>query len=1823
MTSQDERLKAQLEAWRKALINLTRSNRLLYLKPHSVLEIVEPGIDEIYGRLGTGLEVAESRAPELFPDESPRPLRSGQVRFGPIARSTPPAKLRNLDRAASQAFMDRGLWTLYLGFGLLEWEDAPRTTGVPEKAYSPLLLVPVTAKRDSLGEPFRIRRAEEEQRFNPALVAKLEDDFGITLQPPGDDDELEPREILASVARQVSQMGWRVQARTVLSTFSFHKEPILRDLVTNEEIVLANEAVRGLAIGSDAGVSFEFEPIDEAKVDQAAPPEKAVTILDADSSQRRAIAAVVAGRSFVMDGPPGTGKSQTIANMIADLLARRKTVLFVSDKAAALDVVYARLKAAGLAEFVLELHSHKSTRKEVAKELGKSLLTRVRGEPSMPDADRERLRRKREQLNDYVTALNEARPPLGQSLYHVIGRIAKLQALPQAPPPGLGVPDLAHARSAQIIELADALGRAWGPIARRDQFLWRELVPTSDWDAAQRVRLLGVLESARTCLAELAEVAGSVAAGMCLPTPTSTPATERHYAVERLLQERAYVHAPWLSSSNDEQLRDRLEEARRMAASLDDAEGALARELGPRWLDLPTAGAGELLALVAVARGTMPRPTIDGATTSVTLEALRQTLLQATAVLEECAGRSDLLATAFDQPSGAISLGRGLELGQLACLAETTDLPEADWFAPSGLKKAREAIRRLRPLLESVRTLGAALRGVFKRDVLTLDLETLCVRFKSTYRGVFRWFKSDYRRDRRALKAVTRSGRVHREEVARLQDALEWQHAVGAFEAGAKDAAKILGHFLRGEETDLDAAELGVVIAETACKLAATAISPETLAKRLAWGGHLGAGVAETALRILELEPRWSALGSAVAKLRTSPLNKAIDGTRQADAAMLRVLEELRFVDSVAAIPARLDDAERWLTLRREVEEAERGFRDRAAADVASFGAAWDGRATDWGRLAAGLAWAGSVKSALGGPLSAEAAVRLTTMPVDQPALGLHLDKWDRSIGDIAARFEAQRGDQVRTQLRGLFEAVQALLLALTETVDDIGEWHSHVRAIAGLAEQGLDDATKFCLSKRVPAERVRDILERALCEAWADDVLKHDPRLTTFRAEDRDALARDFRRLDRQLIQLAAREAIAACSQMRPLNFQGAAGIILNEAERQRKHMPVRDLIARTGKVVQAIKPCFMMSPLSVSQFLPPDIVFDVVVFDEASQVRPADAISSIYRGRQLVVAGDQKQLPPTSFFERMDDGDDDTYVEDEPDQFESVLDKCKGSGVFTSLPLRWHYRSQHEHLIAYSNHGFYDGTLITFPGAVGDAPDLGVEVFHCEGVYRRGGQRDNPQEAALVGERVVFHARTHPTLSVGVVAFSEAQASAIDAVIERLADGHPELAVLRAEDRLNGLFVKNLETVQGDERDVIIFSMGYGKDEAGRFTMNFGPLSKPGGQRRLNVAITRARRKVEFVASVRASDFSPDLAAEGARHLRRYLEYAERRNERMAVLAIPVVEGGGDFESPFEAEVARTIRAWGYDVVPQVGCSDYRIDLGVRGPSAQARFVLGVECDGAMYHSSRAARDRDRLRQEVLERLGWRLHRIWGPSWYRHRAEQEQRLRKAIDDAITRGPGTKGVMRPPTSNEQPKTHTVQWDPQARPDWATTYKLARLPEPPRRLPITDLRAREPLKRMIVAVIAEEGPIHRGSLLRRVKSAFDVERAGRRIQEALDTALGEVRAGDRRVRDRDDFLWLEGSQLRVRLPREGDPATDRSVEEVAPWELERAIARTVEDALRIGRDAVMTYVARLYGWDRNGRKIEVAFKSAVKSLLRRRKLVAEGEWLLPAPEKEA
>jgi hypothetical protein len=618
------------------------------------------------------------------------------------------------------------------------------------------------------------------------------------------------------------------------------------------------------------------------------------------------------------------------------------------------------------------------------------------------------------------------------------------------------------------------------------------------------------------------------------------------------------------------------------------------------------------------------------------------------------------------------------------------------------------------------------------------------------------------------------------------------------------------------------------------------------------------------------------------------------------------------------------------------------------------------------------------------------------------------------------------------------------------------------------------------------------------------------------------------------------------------------------------------------------------MMSPLAVSQFLPADLTFDAVIFDEASQVSPNDAINCIYRGSALILSGDQKQLPPTSFFAASSGDDDEEWSEEseDPGEFQSILDLAKASGAFRSLTLRWHYRSRHEALIAFSNSAFYKGQLVTFPSRQSDGPDVGVELFHVDGTYRRGTSRDNPIEAGKVAERVIHHFDTRPGLSLGVVTFSEAQAAAIDNAMNKALQQRPDLERLLAkDDRLRGFFVKSLESVQGDERDVLIFSVGYGPDENDKITMNFGPLNKDGGWRRLNVAITRARYRNEIVSSIRPGDISESVASEGVRQLRHYLDYAQRG---MPALALDT-SAGGDAESPFEESVISTIRSWGYELVPQVGAAGFRIDIGICHPEHPGVYALGVECDGYQYHSSRVARDRDRLRERVLRGLGWNLHRIWGTAWYRDRVGEEYKLKVAIERAVA-APVNGLLTAPDEEGDRLIVETESASFDEYPAWATPYTVADVPPLPTWADVGDPSSAVGMVPAIWAVVAAEEPIHLNLLYQRLRDAWNIGRVGSRIRQNIDLALTRART----FRDGDFLTVTNPARITVRTPVEG---CRRTVEQVFDRELALAVINQVRDGGGISQDQLSVRVATLYGWTRRGPDITTRLDRLIGQLL--------------------
>ncbi len=456
-----------------------------------------------------------------------------------------------------------------------------------------------------------------------------------------------------------------------------------------------------------------------------------------------------------------------------------------------------------------------------------------------------------------------------------------------------------------------------------------------------------------------------------------------------------------------------------------------------------------------------------------------------------------------------------------------------------------------------------------------------------------------------------------------------------------------------------------------------------------------------------------------------------------------------------------------------------------------------------------------------------------------------------------------------------------------------------------------------------------------------------------------------------------------------------------------QKRHPAIRDITTRAGKALQALKPCFMMGPLSVAQYIAPGTLsFDLVIMDEASQIRPEDAIGSVARGGQLVVVGDDKQLPPTSFFDRL--GADVDPSEDPDGGFvgqddESVLVLANSAFRGDQGMLRWHYRSRHPELIAFSNHQFYDDQLVVFPAPRESDGQIGLtRVFVDDGCAHDG---LNDVEARVVAHAAVDHLRARRDKSLMVVAMNIRQKERIEEHIGRLETANGGVGKIldesEGEARIEPFVVKNLENVQGDERDVVMISMTYGpRQPGGRVEQYFGPINQDKGHRRLNVLFTRAKEQMIVFTSMRATDIQagPQSSA-GLYALQGFLRFAETKQ-----LPSGSRLTGKSPESPFEEAVARELERHNYRVEPQLGVGHYRIDIAVRNPDAPEQFLLGIECDGAMYHSTLSARDRDRLRQEVLENLGWEIERIWSVDWFQNPARELKRVLERLHQL--RGP-------------------------------------------------------------------------------------------------------------------------------------------------------------------------------------------------------------------------
>lgn len=760
----------------------------------------------------------------------------------------------------------------------------------------------------------------------------------------------------------------------------------------------------------------------------------------------------------------------------------------------------------------------------------------------------------------------------------------------------------------------------------------------------------------------------------------------------------------------------------------------------------------------------------------------------------------------------------------------------------------------------------------------------------------------------------------------------------------------------------------------------------------------------------------------------------------------------------------------------------------------------------------------------------------------------------------------------------------------------------------------------------RVPLAQVEAHFEFSYRNWWVKKLIDHTPVLRAFSSADHERKIREFRDADARFQTLTSAYIAAMLAAKVPagngvlVSPDSELGLLRRELQKKTRHVPVRQLMQRLPSLLPKLKPCLLMSPLSVAQYLDAGhSQFDVVVFDEASQIPVWDSVGAIARGQQVVVVGDTKQLPPTSFFSKSTPDEDGAGDDGQVEDLESILDECLGADM-NRLRLQWHYRSKHESLITFSNVTYYDSQLITFPSPVTD--DVAVRLEKVAGIYDRGGSRTNRREAEAIVQGIEQHyldkARRRQTL--GVVTFNQPQQALIETLLDARRRANAELDKAISAQAREPLFIKNLENVQGDERDVIYFSITFGPDSAGKMTMNFGPLNGEGGHRRLNVAISRAREGVVIYSTLMPEQIDLSrVRAAGVRDLKHYLEFALKGPRALVEQSLPT---GREPDSPFETQVINVLRNHGWVVHPQVGCSGYRIDMGVVDPRAPGRYLMGIECDGRAYHSGATARDRDRLRQVVLEGLGWRLHRVWSTDWWINPEREVEKILARLNAELER----KVEDEPAVEDEAPAPATEATGAVEFVITTAEADAARLPAAPgaeRAVPsqaatyqVADLSAgggdpdafysrgnNAQLAEQLRWVIDTEGPIAETVLHRKVARAWGLERTGVRIVERLRTLtpmdVGQTDEGDV------SFYWPAGvtpaTWTGFRSAGD-DEATRRRVDDVCIEELANGVLHVLAMTGNAPKADVIRSVCRMLGMSRTLADAESRVGQAVAGL---------------------
>lgn len=1809
---------SRIDGWKKSLLDLGKRNRLLNYKDtkRSNIKIASPGIEELYQYLvldEKSLSFSFSYIWEEGEESENERVIPGDISTNRTIKEQQ-RTLKNLRDKARTAVEEQGVNILYLAFGFLQWTESLHSKQV---MTSPLILVPVSITLESLTSPYVLKLHEDEIVINPTLIYKMEHDFGIELP------EFEPNDsgimlYLNKIQDSVCLQGWKIHSECGLSLFSFLKMNMYSDLELHKEKIISNPILKALA-GDRSSIENVPDEYSEFDHDNKVKPVDIYQVVDADSSQQDAILYSKKGISFVLQGPPGTGKSQTITNIISEALADGKKVLFVSEKMAALEVVHKRLSQSGLDDFCLMLHSHKVNKKEVLSDLNRTLnADRIR---LQDDAiyQLDALEKQRERLNNYAKELHMICPPLNKSIYEITGKLAKLYDAPDVIFIIRDVEYFSAERLHQLVFLLTEYSKTAGKMTidyRENPWkgvalnvvshIGRQNIEKNICDLLPKMNILNseMLDTIHFAKHE---------------SEITMDFTKTLITLLKHLAQSPKIPAEWFVNEKKQLLQNKATEYQILEREYLSQKEFVKTIYNDTFFDFDALQIKDELDNIMIKIN-------SGINTEYYSEAEKIYNLRI-----ELKKELDVINHQINQVEGDrrylkdIGLNIGDTVQELTDVVEILEIlvndlrPTESWFDEKIFSKNIQIARQYKNTLMESDEITLSLLHEFDKEILDIDFNDIIKRYRTEYNSFLRVIKKEYRQDKKKIQALyTIQGKkiddatilVALNKVKDVKEKRVW------LEENKNKVADFLGQYFLGNDTNWDVAFSSIEVFQNLKESCQNDLS-DTMKRNMIQNSIDLKRCKDAMYHFKEFVSTDFLNQLYRIVLFQNPGEKGNIGTAARNSGnLLKTVE--KYNEVIQKILSSAKDTLNFLQLNQSinalihVQQYIKTIKENDYELKSVYLQEYKGLDTNWENIIKKFDWAIECqrlnKTA---KLPEKFILRACEDPAAINECNRRANRLEELAGEISREWnyicllfsEKEQIDFTDlNSLMGRFEKCANNMSALEEWVD-----YCAIREKCEKLEAGefLEEVSNVGIDTNV----IVDAFLKRFYRSWLDAMIPKYPAIASFRRRSQESIIDEFKNLDLLQLKIArirVRERLLA--KIPDINRMTAASdeiaILRRELNKQRRIMPLRKLFKTIPNLLMAIKPCLMMSPLSVSLFLQADSYdFDLVVFDEASQVHTEDSIGAIMRGKQIIIAGDCKQLPPTSFFAATtSDGDfesDDEDGKEETNMFESILDEA--STILPERILKWHYRSRHESLIAFSNAKIYNHNLTTFPSTIEKVENIGVEyVYVKNGVYERGGKKCNLEEAREVANLIFSHIKNSPNRTLGVITFSEAQQHAVENAVQQKRLQRPEYEEFFNEEKMDGFFIKNLENVQGDERDTIIFSIGYAKDINGVMYMNFGPLSRDGGYRRLNVAITRAKYNVKLVGSIYPTDIRLESTnSEGVKMLRSYIEFAIQGQKVLntEISSNDVV----NVDSPFEEAVYDFLIKNNYQVSTQVGCSGYRIDMAVKHPSLSGRFVIGIECDGATYHSSRTARERDRLRQTILEDIGWKIYRIWSTDWIKDPFTEGQRLLEAvetaintyIDESIINIASYSELVNSDCEDLEASIEKIHIAVDSLADYDfLNYEEADIWEVGR-----DYNDSRYLGNVIEYVVIKESPIHFELLCKRVAPLFGNQKATVKVRNGVELVMTKYCTN---VFKKGDFCWVKDSnEVTVRIPTE---LVSRPIQYIAVEELAEAMLMVISNSFGIEKDDLLIATARIFGFNRSGGNIQSAMNDTYEYL---------------------